>query len=300
MDFPRITIVTPSYNQGKFLEDTILSVLSQDYPNLEFIVIDGGSTDESLNIIKKYSSRLNYWQSCPDKGQTDAIAQGFFRATGIIFNWLNSDDMLAPGALEHISIMAKRAPQASIYAAATESYYDGHFESGRIKTVPCNLNIKSLLLISGGPIHRHQTGIFFKRDIYEKIGGFTKNYEYCMDLDIYLRMLENGAIVEYDSNTVAYSCMHSESKTQGIKSHAVSTVREYIEISNSVGSRLNLSPNHKAHLRTLLGTAIYGVFKGHWTESFYSIKLAFEISNLKFILREVLHLAKNKILKNPK
>lgn len=108
MNYPRITVVTPSFNQGVFLEDTIRSVLGQGYPNLEYIIIDGGSEDGSVEIIKKHSPRLAYWQSRPDRGQSDAINIGFRRSTGAILLWLNSDDMLLPGTLDY---MAAHLPQ---------------------------------------------------------------------------------------------------------------------------------------------------------------------------------------------
>ena len=90
--FPKITIITPSYNQGQFIEETILSVINQGYPNLEYIIMDGGSTDNTVEVIKKYSDHINYWVSEKDKGQSNAINKGLHRATGDIINWLNSDD----------------------------------------------------------------------------------------------------------------------------------------------------------------------------------------------------------------
>jgi glycosyltransferase involved in cell wall biosynthesis len=107
--WPRITLVTPSYNQGRFLEQTIRSVLLQGYPNLEYLVIDGGSTDGSVDVIKKYERFLTHWVSRPDRGQVDAITQGLGLATGAWFNWLNADDILLPGALATVARLARLA-----------------------------------------------------------------------------------------------------------------------------------------------------------------------------------------------
>ena len=109
---PLIAIVTPSYNQAQFLEEAILSVVNQDYPNLEYIVIDGGSTDGSVDIIRKYEDRLAYWVSEPDRGQAHAINKGFAKADGEIFNWLNSDDCLLPGAVRRVVETRRRYPTA--------------------------------------------------------------------------------------------------------------------------------------------------------------------------------------------
>ena len=103
MPFDKISIVTPSYNQGRFLEQTILSVIGQQYPNLEYIVMDGGSTDNSVEIIKKYESQLTHWESEKDRGQAHALNKGFAMATGTIYGWINSDDFYLPGTLSFVA-----------------------------------------------------------------------------------------------------------------------------------------------------------------------------------------------------
>ena len=112
--WPRITVVTPSFNQGRFLEDTIKSVLNQRYPNLEYMVMDGGSTDGSQAIIEKYVKHLAFWRSCPDQGQAAAINEGFCRSTGEILGWLNSDDLYEPGALFAVAAAYQVHPTARL------------------------------------------------------------------------------------------------------------------------------------------------------------------------------------------
>src|SRR5712672_634542 len=108
---PKISLVTPSFNQGSFLEETIRSVLDQNYPNLEYVVIDGGSTDGSVEIIKKYERRLTWWISAPDGGQYEAINKGFARTTGEIMAWLNADDKYLPWTLSVVGDLMSTLPQ---------------------------------------------------------------------------------------------------------------------------------------------------------------------------------------------
>lgn len=128
---PIISVITPSYNQGQYLEQTIDSVLSQNYPKLEYIIIDGGSTDNSVAIIKKYEKYLTFWQSKPDKGQSDAINVGLKMASGQISSWLNSDDYYLSGCLNNVSHSYQKNNKASFY-------YGNGFrvdEKGKIKGI---------------------------------------------------------------------------------------------------------------------------------------------------------------------
>src|SRR5258708_33872657 len=133
--WPRISIVTPSYNQGQFLEETLRSVLLQGYPNLEYIIMDGGSSDNSAEIIEKYAPQLAYWESKPDSGQTHAINKGLKRSTGTIMGWLNSDDILLPKSLCRIAETFSAQPSTMIatgfrkvYDAQSRFLYNGIFD----------------------------------------------------------------------------------------------------------------------------------------------------------------------------
>ncbi len=128
MVLPKISIITPSFNQGRYIEQTILSVLNQNYPNLEYIIIDGGSTDETVDIIKKYASKITYWVSEKDTGQTDALNKGFAKCTGEIVNWINSDDYYEPGALLAIGNLFKNNPAVNVVCGKEWSFDDANPE----------------------------------------------------------------------------------------------------------------------------------------------------------------------------
>lgn len=205
---PKISIITPSYNQGQFLEETILSVLNQDYPNLEYIIIDGGSTDNSVDIIKKYEGRLAYWVSEKDQGQTHAINKGFKRATGEVVNWLNSDDLLEQGALV---ILAKE-----IEEGPTSDFYFGDFSvinSEGIKLFSRKSGPYKFNTLFWGRQLSCQPAVFFRRKLLENIGYLDESLDFCMDTEFWIRAACKGAQFHQISSTLGIARMHGDAKT---------------------------------------------------------------------------------------
>lgn len=175
-----VSIVTPSLNQAAFIEKTILSVLNQDYPNIEHIVMDGGSTDGTLDILQKYSDNL-IWVSEPDKGQSDAINKGFQRARGEILAWLNCDDTYTPGAVRiAVQYLMEHPDIAMVYGGS--NYVD---DNGKLlrrgRTVAFDLNRPCESIIS-------QPAAFFRKAAFEEVGWLDVDLHYRMDLDLWVRM----------------------------------------------------------------------------------------------------------------
>jgi glycosyltransferase involved in cell wall biosynthesis len=182
MKLPKITVVTPSYNQARFLEATIQSVLNQEYPNLEYIVIDGGSTDGSVEIILRYTQYLTYWVSEPDNGQTDALIKGFARATGDILCWLNSDDLFEPETLKQVAEFFIENPQVHVvYGDSTWINAEGK------KLRPKKEHAFNLFIFFYDHVYIPQPSTFFRRDIYEKVEGLNSEIDVAMDADLWIR-----------------------------------------------------------------------------------------------------------------
>lgn len=188
--WPKISIVTPSYNQGKFLEECIRSVLLQGYPNLEYIVIDGGSTDETIDVIKKYEPWLTYWESKPDRGQSHAINKGLERSTGKLFNWHNSDDVLTPDSLSTMASAIIKYPQAGYvhghrilidYKSVIQPGDDPP-QSDEVRFLP-ELTAAVSMLKSG-----YQPGCLMDRQLAVDVGMVDENLHYIMDIDLLLRI----------------------------------------------------------------------------------------------------------------
>ncbi len=206
--YPKISIVTPSFNQGAFIEQTIQSVLNQNYPNLEYIIIDGGSTDGTVDIIKKYAANLTWWVSEKDRGQADAINKGLQHCTGEIFNFINSDDYLADGALFKIAEGFKDK-KTGIVAGAVWNFN----ETGLTELwVNKNFVLEQFFEIDCKVVY-HQPGVWLKMDILNKAGHFNIGYHYCFDQEHLLRYLLHNNEVCYLPDVLAYFRMHEDSKT---------------------------------------------------------------------------------------
>jgi glycosyltransferase involved in cell wall biosynthesis len=224
-DWPSITLVTPSFNQGRYLEATIRSVLAQGYPNLEYIVVDGGSADESVSIIDRYSDQLTWWVSEPDAGQTDAILKGFARSNGVIMNWLNSDDLLRPGALFAVASAYVESGAELIVGG------DRHFTVDPDQPVsvfrPSAYLFPDCLRFWGGAFRYHQPCTFFTRGLYDRVGGLDLHLHYVMDYDLYCRMLASeGCQVRYLDGELSAFRLHEGAKTSSAKAGFIRELRE--------------------------------------------------------------------------
>lgn len=176
MSYPKISIVTPSFNQAQYLEKTILSIVNQDYPNLEYIIIDGGSTDESVDIIKKYEKYLTYWISEPDNGQSNAINKGFKIAKGDILAYLNSDDIYLPNTFKIVSEYFTKYSNSNIVYGHAIIINELDKQIGNCLALPFKLNEHL-----NGVFSIPQQSAFWKKEVYERIGGFNENNHSCMD-----------------------------------------------------------------------------------------------------------------------
>lgn len=185
MSGPVVSVVTPSFNQAEFVEETILSVLSQDYPHIEYLVIDGGSTDGSVDIIRRYADRVAYWVSEPDRGQSHAINKGFRRSTGEILTWLNSDDTLCPGAVRRV-VQAFEAHEQALLVRGAGNLINRDGSTILGTKPPGDFNPVRMLRSAGGV--PNQPSVFWRRRLFEEIGGVDERLEYMMDWEYWIRI----------------------------------------------------------------------------------------------------------------
>jgi glycosyltransferase involved in cell wall biosynthesis len=203
---PKLSIVTPSFNQGRFLEETIRSVLDQNYPNLEYLIIDGGSTDETIEVIRRYEDHLAYWVSEKDRGQVHAINKGIERTTGEIFGFINSDDLYLPGTFAAVAEYFESHPGAEWVCGDTIMFGEGREDEFIPTVVP-----KSAAHCLSWAYTAAQPGHFWKRELIAS--GFDEAWPYDFDHDLYVRLLLDGHQCEYIPQPFARYRLHEASKT---------------------------------------------------------------------------------------
>ena len=204
---PRVSIITPSYNQGRFLEASIRSVLEQDYPNLEYIIVDGGSKDESVEVINKYQDRLAWWVSEKDKGHADALNKGFSHATGEILAWLNSDDTYFPGAVSAAVAALREHPQVGmVYGDA-----DLIDENGRTigQFAAKQTDYRHLLR---GSVHIPQATTFFRAALWRQVGPLDLSLFFSFDYDLWVRLSKVSELLYVPASWASFR-MHDLGKS---------------------------------------------------------------------------------------
>ena len=228
---PKISIVTPSLNQGNFLTKSIHSILNQNYPNLEYIIIDGGSTDFSVRIIKKFGKKITHWISEPDRGQAHAINKGFQLATGDYWGWLNADDELNTDSLQYLT----KAIKENRSAGKNVLLYYGIVQlvdkdSKHIKFEGFNekLSFKNHLYAKAPVL---QPGSFYKREAVSKVGYLDERLHYCMDWDLWLKILKIGE-AQFIPYIMANLRLHLQSKTS---SKNIAALQESLRVFRSHG-----------------------------------------------------------------
>nr|WP_315199016.1 glycosyltransferase family 2 protein [uncultured Flavobacterium sp.] len=245
MNYPKITIVTPNFNGGEYLEETIQSVLSQNYPNLEYIIIDGGSTDNSTSIIKKYESQLAYWVSEPDNGLYEAIQKGFDKSTGNIMAWINSDDIYQKKCFYTV---------AEIFTSFTDVKWLLGIptcldEMGRTVFVDRIRNWSKLDYYLGDFQWIQQESIFWKRELWKKGGGYiSKDMKYAGDLELWLRFFRHEKLFVTHAQLGGF-------RLRSKKQLSLDFLDQYLEeatarIKNEIESHISLE--EKKHVKKIL------------------------------------------------
>jgi glycosyltransferase involved in cell wall biosynthesis len=242
---PRLTIITPSFNQALFIERTLRSVLDQGYENLEYLVVDGGSTDGSVDVIRRYEDRLAWWVSEPDDGQTDALNKALRRATGDVIAYINSDDVYLPGAFDAAIAALEAHPEASWVVGACRFEGTAGFTAEAWRPeLPTGPRYWWLL----GPWGVPQPSSFWRRSVFDEFGAFREDLHYVFDTEHALRLAMAGVLPAIVDDELALRVLHEEAKSGGNEVRWASERRRLVEL---------YKPQLSARERRLL--AVHGV-----------------------------------------
>lgn len=253
LPLPKISVITPSYNQGRYIEETIRSVLLQDYPNLEYIVIDGGSTDDSPGIIKRYAPWLAYWVSEADKGQSQAINKGMEKATGDWVAWLNTDDIYLPGALWQVAATILQAPEPLSWVVGATIHTDSELREvdefkPHLYTAPgrdmsyAPMGWLDFVCTKRSGIALPQPSSFWRRDAVMRAGGINESMRYAMDHELYGRLAYHAFRPVLIEQALACFRAHEGQKTADFP---VAFWQEELEIVYNWASRVNAADKQK-------------------------------------------------------
>jgi len=261
--WPRISIVTPTFNHVRYIEQTIRTVLLQGYPDLEYLVIDGGSTDGTVDVIRKYEPWIARWVSEPDRGQSHAINKGLAAATGRWATWLCSDDLFLPGALSTVARYAAAHPKARWLTGSAEYVYEETGERNRYAATYRSADRMMDFWLYGSPGHTiPQQAVFWDMDLWRQAGGLNEQWDLAMDYDLWLRFAERGAQLHPLDAVLAVSVLHADCKSLARKREQV---REIMRIAYAAARRRR-RPTTTALTLRLLGWSIrrhWGILREH-------------------------------------
>lgn len=251
---PFVTIVTPSFNQGQFIEETILSVLNQTYQNIQYIVVDGGSTDNTMEVVNKYRDQIDIIIHEKDKGQTDAINKGFKLAKGTLVGWINSDDILYPECVEKIVDLYMANQDGAIFYCSELDWID---ENGKFLTKR-NIHIpnRDYLLNKSSTII--QQGSFYLSELVKRINYLDESIYYCMDLDLWLRLLKYGRIYHLKGKTYSAFRFYSGTKTDTGQAKFLRNIKDVILRNGAKWYSKNITRYYYYSFKLHIKKAIYG------------------------------------------
>ena len=258
---PRISIVVPSYNQGRFLAQTLHSIFSQNYPDVEVLVLDGGSTDESVSVIRQYAPRLAYWRSHKDAGQAAAIAEGLRMATGEICTYLNSDDMLAGGSLRTLAEIFRRDPGVT-WVIGDVCLIDERSRAYHYLREPYIRREWQICIRNCIP----QPSVFWRRALYERCRGIDSTMKFCMDPDMFYQFWQLSEPVMV-RQLLSYQRHHAATKTQTLKHVARQeyplVLARYFQVSgHPLKTSTLLWSLHRIAVKILRLSYLHGTFVG--------------------------------------